>query len=308
MSSRYRTCPATKKARRPQPVGLNCACHRSRRGVDGEATALRRDGARGRFGGRTNHTVRLRDDVVLRHAIVHAAGDGSAIVAAAISAATTASAARVVSVAVARVPAIRRVAVKVAPVTLAATPAAPGTGHEQREHTTERSAVPGTPIASVAAWIGARIPARAASLAAHSATRPTVPTAAVRVAIGRNCDAPRSIGEWSNGPVHRPAGWAASLVASGDTRRAVAATKAGPVAEDCLEQTATGSGCQQSAQQTAQQEAFHDFVPHILKSHADSQQRLSSEQSEESRKSLKPKMSHWFTRLTQTSIGLPAVG
>ncbi len=106
------------------------------------------------------------------------------------------SAAGVVARAVAGVPAVRRIAVEIAPVLLAATRTAPGARHEQSKNATEWSAMPAASVAAIAAWITTGI-ARSATVAGDSSISSSAIGAAI---VGSVCASGRHAGRTAGRP------------------------------------------------------------------------------------------------------------
>jgi hypothetical protein len=240
-----------------------------------------------------NYGFRLINDVPIRHrwitdsAVVHPT-----------TATATSAATGVITAVVAGVPAVGRITVEIAPVAFAATSSAPRSGHEQGEHATERSAMPTPVIAAGTAGVGTRIAARTATVAIRPTTWSPDGRAAVTTAVVTGHRAPRGTTWRPNRSLHGPTCRSTAIIArrARIRRRTTAAGRTGTIAKDRLQKSATGVGRQQATQQTEEYEPFHDIVPLLLTSYPDSQQTLSSEQSEESRNSLEslatPNLAH----------------
>ena len=204
------------------------------------------------------------------------------------TAAIVASAACVVAVVIAGIRAVRRVAVEVAPIALAAARSAPSVWREQGKQATQRAAMPTTTVAAAAARIAAGVAGGASCPAAWSGNI----AVDVLVAVGNHSSARRRIHRRTNRTACWSAGGATTVIAFVATVSGAAATLAAArmIAEDGLIQTTAGAGCQHSRKQTEKQDPFHDFLPLLLQSTADYRQTLSSKQSEESRKSLESQL------------------
>ncbi len=191
--------------------------------------------------GRADYPIVLQNNVLLgrKHGV-----SGAAAVVAAVVAAMAAAAAHVVAVAVARVPAVGRVGVEIAPIALAATTSAPVTGRKQGEQATQRTTVPRAAVAAIAAGIPAWIAA----------------------AVGVDSGAPGSACRPADRSAPWPASQLATIVASvaGESGATIAAHGARAITKDPLEQTAAGGRRQHTSQQTEEHDPFHDILPLLL--------------------------------------------
>ena len=165
---------------------------------------------------------------------------------AAFSSAVVAPAAREITAAIARIPAIWRVAVEITPISIATARPTPTPWREQGEEATERSPMPAPLAAPITATVATRITAGIAARVAASATRRAARSATVRfgagVAIATGSRTARRTGKWSNGAsrsARRPAALFATIAATAGT---VPVANAGTIAEDGLAQTAAATG------------------------------------------------------------------
>lgn len=162
----------------------------------------------------------------------------TAVVSAATTATTSASATREIALAVARIPAIRRIAVEVAPVAFATIATTPSSRGKYGKDTAQRPAMPSSAVAARAARIGTRI---AAGTAAGATARTAAADVATRIAVVAGYRTPGRVGRSPHRTPHWPTGctsWPTAIAAAfiDHRRAALPAAHARAVAENGLEQ------------------------------------------------------------------------